>query len=164
MRRYKGRYATTGNYQAFKIMLTSVIACGMVVVLQPKPQVFADPRSDVKVVEIEKVVEKPVPVPLDCKTEKCQILAYIVEKFGDDAADAITIINKCENHNFNPKATNYNRNGTVDRGVFQINSIHGGEELYDWKKNVDKAYEIFQRRGWTAWSCSHVVGVKSFWQ
>lgn len=99
-------------------------------------------------------------------SEKQQILAYIVEVFGDDSADAITIINKCENHEFNPKATNWNRNGTWDTGIFQINQVHGYtmEEMQDWKQNIIAAKKIFDASGWSAWSCSHVINVKSFWQ
>jgi hypothetical protein len=99
-------------------------------------------------------------------TEKQQIMSYIVEVFGDDADDAITIINKCENSEFNPKATNHNSNGTWDTGIFQINQVHGYslEEMQDWHKNIDVAKKIFDNRGWKAWSCSHVIGVKSFWQ
>jgi hypothetical protein len=149
-------------------MLASVIACGMVTFLQPRTQVWADPRSDALVIEVEKVVEKPIAVPLDCKTEKCKVLAYIVEVFGDDAADAITMINKCENHAFSQSAINYNKNGTTDHGIMQINSIHipkCGEGIKDdYKANIDCGYKIFKNRGWEAWSCSHVVGVKSFWQ
>lgn len=98
-------------------------------------------------------------------TEKQQILNYIVEVFGDDAPDAIVVIRRCENASFNPKAVNYNRNGTVDRGVFQLNSQYwGGEELFDWKKNVEVAYKVFVRAGkkWTPWSCAHVVGQKNY--
>lgn len=105
-------------------------------------------------------------VKADDRTEKEKILSYIVEKFGEDAADAITIINKCENHAFNPEATNWNKNGTWDRGIFQINQVHGysWDEMGDWEKNIDAAYKIFKRRGWSAWACSSVVGVKSFWE
>lgn len=113
---------------------------------------------------IEKEVIREVEVVAPCETEKCQIMAYIVERFGDDADDAITVLNKCENSEFNPLAANHNNNGTIDRGVFQINSVHGGEELFNWKTNVDKAYEIFSNGGWRQWSCSHVINIRSFWQ
>lgn len=98
-------------------------------------------------------------------TQKQEILNYIVEVFGDDAADAIVVIRKCENSSFNPRATNQNRNGSVDRGIFQLNSAYwGGEELYDWKKNVDVAYKVFTRAGkkWTPWTCAHVVDQKNY--
>ena len=111
------------------------------------------------------IVPEPTPTPKP-QTEKEQILAYIVEVFGEDSADAITIINKCENKAFNPKATNWNRNGTWDTGIFQINQIHGYtmEEMQDWKQNIDAAKKIFDNSTWSAWSCSRVVNIKSFWQ
>lgn len=169
IRRYHNRYAVTGDYTAIKTMIASVVFGWVVLNLDWSQWIaqaeWIDPRSDAQLIEIEKIVEVKVPVPVKCETEKCKIMAYIVEKFGDDASDAITMLNKCENHSLNSKATNKaNSNGTIDRGVFQINSIHGGDELYDWKTNIDKAYKIFKNRGWSAWSCSHVIGVKSFWQ
>lgn len=125
------------------------------------------PLSDISIVEIE--VDKPVPVPWsNCKTEKCKILAYIVDVFQDDSADAITMVRKCENSTFEMRRGGQNSNGTYDWGTFQINEIHvaryGDGFKTDWKENVDVAYQIFLDRGWTAWSCSHVVGVRSFWQ
>lgn len=131
---------------------------------------FISPLSDVKVIEVE--VEKPVavPVPVGCETEKCKIMAYIVEKFQDDAADMISIIRTCENSSFNQEATNYNRNGTTDHGIAQINSIHektcGTDFKTNWKANIDCAYKIYKNSGesFRPWACSHVIGVKSFWQ
>jgi len=100
------------------------------------------------------------------KTEKEQIFNYIVDVFGEDSADAITIINKCENHAFNPNAENWNSNGTWDAGIFQINQIHGYsiEQMKDWKQNIDAAKKIFDNGGWKQWSCSHIINIKSFWQ
>jgi len=169
IRRYHNRYAVTGDYTAIKVMIASVVFCWVINNLDWSQWIvkaeFVSPLGDAKVIQIDHQVEVKVPVPLNCKTEKCQIMAYIVERFGDDAADAITMINKCENHAFNPKATNTaNSNGTIDRGIFQINSIHGGDEMYNWRTNIDAAYKIFKNRGWGAWSCSYVIGVKSFWQ
>lgn len=124
--------------------------------------------AEVQFIEVEKPVEviKEVEVDRTFITQKQQILAYIVEKFGDDAPDAIVLIRKCENGSFNPEATNWNRNGTWDAGIFQVNQVHGYslEEMYDYKKNIDAAYKIFKGRGWTAWSCSEHVGVKPFWK
>lgn len=93
-------------------------------------------------------------------TEKQQIMIYIVTKFGDRSHQAIAMLAKCENSELDPYATNHNRNGTIDRGIFQINSIHGGEEMFDWKTNIDKAYEIYSAHDNTfyAWSCGDVAG------
>lgn len=109
----------------------------------------------------------PTPVPTKCN-EKCQIVKYITEKFGDRAADAIVIIRTCENSTFDQSRTNHNNNGTVDYGVFQVNSIHekryGGAFKTDWKANVDVAYEIYKSAGekFTPWTCAHKIGEKNY--
>lgn len=110
---------------------------------------------------------KEVPVAVDVpNTEKAQILAYIVAKFGDHAADAITMIRKCENSQFNPKAVNWNKNGTWDTGIMMINQVHGYslEDMQDWKKNIDVAYEIFKAddNSFYSWSCAGVINQKSY--
>ena len=53
----------------------------------------------------------------------------------------------------NPLAYNFNKNGTADVGVAQINDVHGMsvEDRQDYRKNIKKAYEIFKRRGFSAW-------------
>lgn len=123
------------------------------------PLVSADPHY-IEIVEVEKQIE--------FEGEKHEIFTYIVEKFGEDAGDAITLVRKCENSTFDQTRTNHNRNGSVDYGIFQINSIHtarfGEEFKTDWKANVDVAYEIFSEQGWSPWACSSTIGVKSFWE
>ena len=106
------------------------------------------------------VVAEPTPAEM---TQKQEIIAKIVEAFGEDAPDAFNVL-YCENRGLNPNATNHNRNGTIDRGLFQINSIHGGEELFDIDTNIRAAKKIFDNRGWTAWACSERVGVTPFWK
>jgi len=50
-----------------------------------------------------------------------------------------------------PGATNHsNSNGTVDRGLFQINSIHGANSTYDLGANV--AYAVQLSHGGHNWS------------
>jgi hypothetical protein len=50
-----------------------------------------------------------------------------------------------------------NTNGSIDRGVFQINSIHGYSEfaLLAARTNIKIAKEMFKRNGysWGAWVC-----------
>jgi hypothetical protein len=127
-------------------------------------QTLANTDLDVRYIDHKVEVVKEVEVDRKFQTEKQQIMAYIVEKFGDRSSDAITIINQCENHAFNTKAINHNSNGTVDRGIFQINSIHGGEEMFDWKQNVDMAYKIYHSQGdkFTAWTCATVIKEKNY--
>ena len=94
------------------------------------------------------------------------IEAYIHEVFGEDAEDGIKILKECENKSMKTDAVNWNRNGSWDFGLWQINSVHGytQEQLSDHRFNTDVAYKIFKNRGWSAWTCSWVVGVKSFWE
>lgn len=105
-------------------------------------------------------------------TEKQEILSYIVEVFGDDSADIITMVRKCENSTFEMHRDNHNSNGTLDKGVLQINSVHlSGKEFPicksahdDWKLNIDCGKAIFDKYGLSAWSCSYVVGVTPFYE
>lgn len=92
------------------------------------------------------------------------IEAYILEVFGDEYSNAMAILS-CENKGLNPKATNHNRNGSLDVGIFQINSIHGYSQTYleNYRNNIDVAYKIYQRDGWSAWSCSHKINVVPFY-
>ena len=122
--------------------------------LSPCPEDGCTFNFQVRAMEVEPVEE--------VKTTRQEIVEYIFKVFGDDAVEAIVIIRKCENSQFNPKATNWNRNGTWDTGIFQINQIHGYslEQMQDCKQNIDAAKKIFDRAGdWSPWGCSHVVGV-----
>lgn len=104
--------------------------------------------------------EIQVPVNYDCETERCEIVMYIAQVFEERSHEAIEMLASCENGHLDPLAENHNNNGTIDRGIFQINSIHGGEEMFDWKTNIDKAYEIYSNHDNTfyAWTCGDRVG------
>lgn len=58
----------------------------------------------------------------------------------------------------NPNATHKNKNGSVDRGLMQINSIHTKkvngnlDSLYIVEVNVNVAKQIYDGSGWGAWS------------
>ena|SRR3990167_1686241 len=54
----------------------------------------------------------------------------------------------------NPLAVNRNTNGTRDRGIFQINSVHGDDdlEMFDVDKNLIAARAVYDKQGITAWS------------
>lgn len=57
----------------------------------------------------------------------------------------------------NPQSTNSNKNGTIDRGLWQINSIHGSLSTFDPLSNAKSAVQISNNgstwRPWcTAWS------------
>lgn len=54
----------------------------------------------------------------------------------------------------NTTITNRNSNGSIDTGVWQINSVHGTsvEDLKDPVVNAQMAGRIKAEQGWTAWS------------
>ena len=133
------------------------------------------------IVYVDRVVEviREVEVDRTFKSEKQQIMAYIVQVFGEDAPDAIQIA-KCES-GLNPETigdTNLmsHNNGELvgdSIGIFQVRT--GGEGwnrakangmsaeefrvyLKDYKKNIDYAKTIFDQRGWSAWyNCMNKV-------
>lgn len=68
--------------------------------------------------------------------------------------DIMLAIAKAESK-LNPHALNRaNRNGSVDIGIFQINSIHGYDEEYlkNEDNNLKIAREIYEKQGITAWA------------
>jgi hypothetical protein len=58
----------------------------------------------------------------------------------------------------NPEAYNIDPDGTVDRGLMEINSVHSNLvngnvlSLYNPQVNIEIAYEIYLTSGWRAWS------------
>lgn len=104
--------------------------------------------------------------PLNTYGAPTHIVELIKKYFGDETQNALKIVGTCENGKWNPTATNHNRNGSWDAGIFQINSVHGysQEYLFNPENNIRAAKKIFDGRGWSSWSCSHVLQIKSFWQ
>lgn len=54
--------------------------------------------------------------------------------------------------------TGLNSDGTNDKGLMQVNSLHvisgliGDNERFDPEANIKAAYAIYQGSGWSAWS------------
>jgi hypothetical protein len=95
------------------------------------------------------------------KKENWTVEQHIEAVFGKDTDWALKCL-QSENRRLNPYAVNHNRNGSVDRGVFQINSVHCGKvkaksaedcanKLFDVETNVKVAYQIFKSSGSKAW-------------
>lgn len=54
-----------------------------------------------------------------------------------------------------PSAINYNTDGTIDRGCFQVNSIHKDFDItkeFNPDYNAQVALIVYQAAGWRAWS------------
>ena len=76
-----------------------------------------------------------------------------ISKTFPENPEVMIAVAKAES-NLNPLATNRNTNGSRDIGLFQINSVHGGNdlEMFDVDKNLEAARKIYDKQGITAWS------------
>lgn len=83
--------------------------------------------------------------------------------FGGNGATAQAII-QAESGG-DPRAVNKNENGTTDRGLFQINSIHTQnlkkagiikteDDLFDPQTNIAAAKFLYEKYGWSPWNAS----------
>jgi len=114
-------------------------------------------------------VTQPISVPLaveavDPSGGEAELEELIKEYFGEHSEDAFKVLD-CENKTLNPRAVNYNRNGSKDLGLFQLNDRYwGGEENFDPETNIKKARMIFDRAGgkWTPWTCAYRANQKSY--
>jgi Lysozyme like domain len=59
-------------------------------------------------------------------------------------------------------AVNYNTNGTIDRGLWQINSIWGNLSTFDPTANAVSAVKVYQQQGLTAWATYNSGVYKQF--
>lgn len=123
------------------------------------------PTREVEMVDKPRDVIREVEVDRIFTTEKQQIMAYLVQVFGDRADDAITMINTCENSSFSSQTINKgNNNGTWDVGVMQINvdpkNTEEVEKLKGYKYNIDRAYLKYKahKNTFYLWSCGDRAG------
>ena len=88
------------------------------------------------------------------------ILDYIQEKFGSETANALKVI-QCESsgniYAYNPETTAKAKEITKfsSCGLFQISALECIFEdniWYDPIKNINRAYELYQKRKWQPWS------------
>ena len=132
--------------------------------IEPSTIVEASPTPTLTPTPSPTSAPKPAVVAVDPTSGEGKIEEMIREHFGEHAEDAMKIL-ECENKTWNPRATNHNRNGTIDRGLFQLNSAYwGGEENFDPETNIKKARMIFDRAGerWTPWTCAYMAGQNSY--
>ena len=60
------------------------------------------------------------------------------------------------------RAYNVNTNGSIDRGLFQINSIHGTCCTFDAIKNARCAFKLYQEQGFKPWVAYNSGAYKKF--
>ena len=119
--------------------------------------------------ENSRIVAKVIGIPSRKSTysglSKTQALVALEIKshFKGSLYKKAIVVAWCESR-LDPKAVNKNRNGTVDRGVFQIND--GGtmqqlgitaKEAFDYNTNIRAAKKLFNDRGWQPWVCSKKI-------
>lgn len=109
-------------------------------------------QKKAEVREVVKVIES-IPEYEGLETD---IERYICEKFGPYDCKVAISVARAES-GLREDAYNYNTNGTLDIGIFQVNEVHWDKEgcspaeLFDAKKNVDCSYKIWEAQGWTPW-------------
>ena len=81
-----------------------------------------------------------------------EVLAMLTEE-GIDISKADRII-ACES-SWRPTAVNQNRNGSNDKGLWQLNSIHRipDEVRLDPIKSTEEAIKLIKAQGFTPWVC-----------
>lgn len=132
-----------------------------------RPLMTIEVNQPVSIVERKLQVETVVQIinelkPLD--SASLPIEKYICEKWGAYDCKAAIAIARAESK-MKEDAIHANKNGTVDIGIFQINSVHFGKvgcslrELAVAESNVDCAYFIWEQQGWKPWA---VYGNGSF--
>lgn len=110
----------------------------------------------------EAQVIEPRVVLIGTTTKEKSIEEKIIETFPEDAETALKIA-KCESE-LNPSAVNNrNKNGSVDKGLYQINSVHDKRvreldlDLFDTDDNLKIARLLYEEHGWKPWVCSKKI-------
>jgi hypothetical protein len=98
-----------------------------------------------------------------------QVISSIIDYVFKDEADNMRLVLKGENASWNPKATNTNKDGSIDKGLFQINSntfedfkrrypekfkkynINTFDDMDNPLKNALVAKMILDEQGYKAW-------------
>lgn len=112
---------------------------------------------------VEKPAEPPVepvaqaaPEPVAAVTPQgCEAYRSLVSQYDWDVHIALAVMEA--ESSCRADATNSNTNGSVDRGLFQVNSVHSDMvpslgQLFDPATNVATAYRIYTGSGWRAWN------------
>ena len=82
---------------------------------------------------------------------------YICEKWGVYDCKVALAVTRAESGMREEAFNTYNFNGSLDVGIFQLNSVHFDKpgcslkEVVDQYKNVDCAYQIYEDQGWSPW-------------
>ena len=104
------------------------------------------------------VPNTPQPIP----SQSLSCLDAIYRYWPGDKSQAIAVA-RAES-GLRPGAVNYNTDGSVDHGCFQINSVHRARvngnltALYNPETNVRVAYSIYSEQSWCPWVAARKIG------
>lgn len=92
--------------------------------------------------------------PLVINSVPGSVEGYICWVFGSDCRMALAV-SHAENGTRQCDRISVNKNGSVDFGVFQINTVHikriPVRDMVDCQKNIRMAYVLFKEQGWNPW-------------
>lgn len=162
---YKKRYKTPLTGKIDRVFLLGVFIYAFLLLLNQTRAYATNIATDhwldsityVKAPEVSFMVQPAPKLGLipekELKPTKANIVAYIMEVFGKYGTDVAVQAIECfySESGLRTEAYNFNNNGTEDRGVAQINSIHGmnPEDAHDFIKNIDMAEKVYVRAGQT---------------
>ena len=129
-----------------------------------QPQDLLSPLSEVGGLVVKPVYAKEK-INISCDNPKgyleCQVYKKIIT--WEDYDKLFQLVDRCENPSWNPNATHINTNGSIDRGIFQINNIHKSltnVDAFDFRKNIDFAIQLYKKQGVHPWSCSKKLNIR----
>lgn len=102
------------------------------------------------------------PVVISCEDPKGYLECQVYNgKITWAEHDRIAKVINCESK-WNPEAINVNKNGTIDTGLVQRNSIHSKtlstKDSFDYKKSIDwMINKMHKDGGLNAWVCNRLV-------
>ncbi len=86
----------------------------------------------------------------------CEQYRSIVQKYDWNVDIALAVMQAESSCISNRDNSGLNKNGSNDKGLMQINSIHSDLisdlDRFDPEKNIQAGYEIYRGAGWKAWS------------
>lgn len=105
------------------------------------------------------------PQPGNVQFDYGQLEYLWIQAGGQPQVAAIAAAIAMEESRGNSGATDCDSNGTIDRGLWQINSVHGAQSTYDVMGNARAAVSISNRGSdWSAWSSYASGAYKQFLQ
>ncbi|MCR4285586.1 MAG: transglycosylase SLT domain-containing protein [Candidatus Kaiserbacteria bacterium] len=121
-------------------------------------------RAHPLVYTAEAQVVEPRVILIEVIPEEKTVEEKIRETFPEDPETALKIAH-CES-SLDPSAiNNRNKNGSVDKGLYQINSVHDKRvreldlDLFDTDDNLKIARLLYEEHTWSPWVCAKKLGI-----